>query len=418
MELNNPLSLYTETLSEFGKAYQALNINPDGGGSYCKGFEKNIGYEGELSNSVSCSLYEPGTFSNILSSDSLPNIVELVKANGASGTSMYNGQLHDTKYGGEISINMPNISTIPDFEGVISKSQNFNVRFDRLDNIGTNSLFSKDFLLSTINLYNGMSASPSFNPFTDTDLPVDTHSTQVIDLIKASFTYQLGSYNLPRSMFDKSFNIRFGDFSKLCDYYPTNTRLFEIFRPSEIDYRSNKRAFFAWDAHLPAGKKKHDYYHNNQNKMGHFDVPHNHTKLNTKDIPKALVLQFSKFGTRAVGGIGIFIDAKKIIESEEKLKESGGITAQWISGSLGARAGAKLGVLLIPILGPVAVPILAIGGSIIAASSVPYLKDVIESFKAFLSQSTSKNNSDTKIAAQSLDAFTNQSTSKNNSDTK
>lgn len=312
---------------------------------------------------------------------------------GSNGTSNWEGKQYTTELAQE------------KYQIKDTLKSNFDIQLEQSP-VFKNPIDNSNFLTFSQQLYQSTQNQPSFSLEYLQNSNESIFSKNTIDLIKTSFIYQLGSYKLPKTFLDGSFNIRFGELSKMRDYNPSSTRLFEFFRPTEFDFKNNKKAYFAWDAHSPVGKMPHDYYHSNQNKMtGAFRVPPNHSNLNFLQKLKAGGLHVAKHGTRIVGGIGIILDIRGIITSQEKLKDAGIVLGQWIVGSLGAEAGATVGVLLIPTIGlgsAVLVPMLAISGSIAASIAAS------KSLDAFTNSTVTPDKVDvTETTSKSLDAFTN-----------
>lgn len=401
--------IYNKRISTFGTNYESLKIYQDGGAHYCKGYNPNnygsiemmplttgLGNEKPF---LSCTFYEPGTFSDHLHIDK-NTFGDLF----FSTNKLYQGSENSVSFGDLNSENLAKMQ-FSQLDNFIINQQNTSFQlqhftaFNEMENFASNahSLYKNSLNTTSQNL------SQAFNT-------IDNANFSLIDLLKASVLYQVGNYQLPTSFFDNSFHIRFGDLSQLKDHNPLNTRLFEVFRPTEFHLKNSQKSYFAWDAHLPIGKQEHSYYHANQGKMASWGVPHNHTSIKGAQKIQAIGLHSLKFGTRLLGGIGLFFDAQKLMESEEKTKTASIIVGQWLSSGLGAKIGGGVGVLLIPVLGTIAVPTLAIGGSIIASQILS------KSLQAFADRTTTVQDGNSKsLSSKSLQAFQQNIPQNNNS---
>ena len=378
--------------------FKQLTVYNDGSGDFCytksslsRDMELNSNYSGTVADSIECRSFKPNTF---IESSFADTFAQARNQYGSDGVFTWQGKQYTTQYKEEL--------VQANYQIKDTLKSNFDIQLEQSP-VFKNPIDNSNFLTFSQQLYQSTQNQPSFSLEYLQNSNESIFSKNTIDLIKTSFIYQLGSYKLPKTFLDGSFNIRFGELSKMRDYNPFSTRLFEFFRPTEFDFKNNKKAYFAWDAHSPVGNTPHDYYHSNQNKMtGSFRVPHNHSNLNFLQKLKAGGLHVAKHGTRIVGGIGIILDIREIITSQEKLKDAGIVLGQWIVGSLGAKAGATVGVLLIPTIGlgsAVLVPMLAIAGSIAASKSLD----------AFINNTVTPDKVDvtTETTSKSLDAFIN-----------
>jgi len=163
--------------------------------------------------------------------------------------------------------------------------------------------------------------------------------------------YQLGTYPISRFNgvnLNPGTRIRFAD-----PRFPmkSQTRMLTLFEPGT-------KRYFAWDYHLPAGKKPHPLWHINQKGMSGLFGQTEHAAMTASQIRQAKSLRYLKVGGKAFIIVGVFVDSYTLTSSviksieqgspnpavAETIRVVGGWGAAWAGAKVGAAGGALLGI--------------------------------------------------------------------------
>jgi hypothetical protein len=149
------------------------------------------------------------------------------------------------------------------------------------------------------------------------------------------------------------------------------------------------KKYFSWDAHNPAGKTAHDFYHVNQKGMFNVFGASDHHGLAGAALIQAKQLRYLKIGGRVFLVVGVIVDTAQmggaVVESYEK-RSAAPVAAQtvrtvggWAAAWAGAKAGMAVGALAGVETGPGMV-LTAIGGGFVGGMAGYFGADWIADF--------------------------------------